>query len=116
MEIYILGIALLLGISGGSGPRVATDSVVCDQERASSGQEASRIDFRLIKISDGKSDEKHWFKEFEIEASNGHSLSWEHDMLSTPAAASRQLQRFSKRAAEILRRNPEVDSGGRVVG
>lgn len=118
MYVRVVVWVVLMAVNGSIGPRVAIDhnAELHHQEVLQPRQETSPMNFRLIKINDGKLDSKHWFKEFEIEGSNGHSLSWERDMLSTPARASGQLQRFTKRAAEILRRAPELDGAGRVVG
>ena len=84
-----------------------------------------REQFVLEIISDGKlcppqhlncKDRGIWWKNFTLRASDGHRLYLVSTPFPTAKRAQKEFQKHVKRAQKILRREPEPNSEGEIVG
>jgi hypothetical protein len=73
--------------------------------------------FRVLIISNGTSyDKVTWSEDFNVVAPNGNMLFVSNTPFSSTEVSDKQFQLLVKSAAKILRRGPELNENGKVVG
>lgn len=86
------------------------------RQQAASGR-TEGVTFKSVRISDGLlPDNKTWWKTFDLVSSSGNSLFVTSTPFSTTRGASKQYELYFTGARNIIRRTPELDDKGRVVG
>jgi hypothetical protein len=75
-----------------------------------------KISFKLIRISDGRSDDGTWWKTFNLVASDGNTLYKQDFPFTSVRRADKQFQLYLNGAIEVIRRKPELDQKGNTVG
>ncbi len=74
------------------------------------------LKFKLVKISNGKSDDGTWWSKSDLIASDGHAIRKDNFPFSSTKRAQRQFDQYLALAQKIIRRNPEVNEQGKTVG
>lgn len=119
---YLVSSFLLATASGIAGLGNATLTFhACIQSKEETPQRALRQPspeiFRVLRISNGVLDDKEtWWEGFSVLAPNGHTLSVSNTPFSSVEQSDKQFQLWVKTAAKILRRGPELNENGKVVG
>ena len=78
--------------------------------------EVERITFKLVRTSDGQSDDGTFWTMIDLAASDGHTVFKQTFPYSSVGRASKQFQLFLKAAVKTLRRTSETNEKGEVVG
>jgi len=126
-RFYMVLAFLLAGASGfsafGNGTSRFRASIQSKEEtpqRASpqpTPDPGQQVSFRVIRISNGVLDDKEtWWEGFSVLASNGHKLSVSDTPFPSVEQSDKQFQLWVKTAEKILRRGPEQNENGKVVG
>ena len=79
----------------------------------------SKVDpakFKLVRISDGQSDDGTWWSIFDLESSDGHRLYKQNFPFSSVDRAKKQVQLYVTHAAKLIRRSSELDQNGNLAG
>lgn len=91
-----------------------------NQSRETSSKSASSnawpVKFKLVKTSNGQSDDGTWWSIFDLVTSDGHKLYKQNFPFSSVDRAKKQVQLYVTHAAKIIRRSPELDQKGDIAG
>jgi hypothetical protein len=76
-----------------------------------------QLSFRVVRISNGVADDKKtWWEAFSVLASNGQKLWVSNTPFPSVDRSDKQFQLWVKSAEKILRRAPELNEKGKLVG
>lgn len=116
IDAHVIVVSCLLVASTQGSKLQSNSEQLPPSEVQSTKAEAERITFKLVRTSDGQSDDGTFWTMLYITASNGHTLFKQTFPYSSVGRATKEFQLFLKAAVRTLRRTPETNEKGEVVG
>jgi hypothetical protein len=78
--------------------------------------ETTEVSFKLLKTSEGKSDDGTNWTAFNLITSDGHPVVMQNFPFSSADRADKEFQLFLKASTKVIRRTPEKNEKGQNVG